>query len=511
MNVNKYFWSIVTMSVTLALLAPASPQGTARAQDLFHPKVSYEVGFDPRDVAADDLNNDDRPELVSVNELSDDISVLVNNGDGTFQTEVTYAVGDTPRSLAMGKLNSDNFVDVIVSNSESDTISILFGNGDGSLAPAVEFPVGDRPWGIVTARLNGDAHLDVAVVNADGKTFSVLLNDGDGMLSLAGSYTSGGFSIKPYWITTADFDTDGDMDIAVVKTYSNYVFSEGYVETFINDGTGAFTSTQVFDIGTSASTAVAGDLDGDDDVDLVVSGVVQSSYQVRVLINDGSGTFAEDPSYSSGASGRAAGGDFDGDGDFDVAVATAGVGSNGVSILLNDGSASYGYIGSESAGSYPMGVVTGDFDGDNDTDMAVAAWGEDSVAVILNNTASPASGVSVSLECTPGSGTLPFAVQFSAGLENRTEFNRVLAGRIDVTLAGGAVISNFKAGSVSLSPLGQFGVSWAQQLPARGALIGENSFALHGEDVTPPPFNQPPYPPAGDSAAVGCTVTGYAP
>ncbi len=294
----------------------------------------------------------------------------------------------------------------------------------------------------------------------------------------------------------------------MVKTYSNYVFSEGYVETFINDGTGAFASNQLFDIGTSASSAVPADLDGDDDIDLVVSGVVQSSYQVRVLINNGSGTFAEDPSYSSGASGRAAGGDFDGDGDFDVAVATAGVGSSSISILLNDGSAAYGYIGGESAGSYPMGVVTADFDGDSDTDMAVSVWGEDAVAVILNSTASPASTVSVNLGCTPDSGVLPFPVQFAAGLENLTASSRVLAGRIDVILAGGAVISNFKAGSATLPPQGNFGVSWTQQLPARSALIGGNLFTIFGEDVTPAPYNQPPYPLSGDVDSVSCTVLG---
>ncbi len=172
MNSNKHFMSIVTVSLTLALLALASPQGGARAQDLFHPKVSYGVGFDPRDVAAGDLNNDGRPELVSANELSDDISVLINNGDGTFQAEVVYAVGDTPRSLAIGKLNNDPYADVIVSNSGSNTISVLFSNGDGSLAPAVEYPVGAEPWGIVAARLDGDTHLDIVVVNRAGKTFS---------------------------------------------------------------------------------------------------------------------------------------------------------------------------------------------------------------------------------------------------------------------------------------------------------------------------------------------------
>jgi hypothetical protein len=72
--------------------------------------------------------------------------------------------------------------------------------------------------------------------------------------------------------------------------------------------------------------------------------------------------------------------------------------------------------------------------------------------------------------------------------ENLTAFNRVPVGRIDVILSGGAVISNYKTGAVSLPPSAKYGVGWARQLPARSPVQGENIFILRGQDVTPPPF-----------------------
>lgn len=66
------------------------------------------------------------------------------------------------------------------------------------------------------------------------------------------------------------------------------------------------------------------------------------------------------------------------------------------------------------------------------------------------------------------------------------------------------VTANRCAGGTSLT-------SWAQLIPAMGPLVGENTFTLVVEDVTPPPWNLPPYPPAGDTAVSACTVTGIAP
>jgi len=120
--------------------------------------------------------------------------------------------------------------------------------------------------------------------------------------------------------------------------------------------------------------------------------------------------------------------------------------------------------------------------------------------------------VGAELTCQPSSGTLPFVTQMRAELANRYLGQaRRLAGRIDVVIAGGSSYSNWKSGWTNLSAGNSHVTTWNQTLPALGSLIGDNSFTLVTVDVTPVPYNQPPYPPAADTHTVTCTVTGVAP
>jgi hypothetical protein len=122
------------------------------------------------------------------------------------------------------------------------------------------------------------------------------------------------------------------------------------------------------------------------------------------------------------------------------------------------------------------------------------------------------STVSAALGCVPASGTVPFVTTFSATLTN-TSFGlfRRLAGRIDVTTAAGGSYSNWRSGYTNVAAGSSYVTAWSQTIPALGSLLGPNVFRLVVEDVTPAPYNQPPYPAAGDTASDACTVTGIAP
>jgi hypothetical protein len=99
-----------------------------------------------------------------------------------------------------------------------------------------------------------------------------------------------------------------------------------------------------------------------------------------------------------------------------------------------------------------------------------------------------------------------------ATLTNRfVSQTRRFAGRIDVQLSGGAVIGCWRAGYTNVGGGGSFVSAWQQEIPALSSLVGENRFTLTAEDVTPAPWNQPPYPPAGDTATDGCVLTGRLP
>jgi hypothetical protein len=119
--------------------------------------------------------------------------------------------------------------------------------------------------------------------------------------------------------------------------------------------------------------------------------------------------------------------------------------------------------------------------------------------------------VTADLSCDPDAGILPFTSQFSVTLGNSVSYNRKVAGRIDVALASGTSFTNWRAGFTNLGPDETYSTSWQQLFPALGSLVGTNHFELHVEDVTPPPFNQPPYPPSGDIDSHLCSINGIEP
>lgn len=120
--------------------------------------------------------------------------------------------------------------------------------------------------------------------------------------------------------------------------------------------------------------------------------------------------------------------------------------------------------------------------------------------------------VAATFDCVPDGGSLPFQTLMSVELENRyASTTRRVAGRINVTLAGGQSYTSWRAGYTNIGVNDSYLASWVQSIPAIGSLMGGNHFTLAAEDVTPAPYNQPPHPPSGDTARAGCTVTGVAP
>ncbi len=131
---------------------------------------------------------------------------------------------------------------------------------------------------------------------------------------------------------------------------------------------------------------------------------------------------------------------------------------------------------------------------------------------IFGNQLAPVVTVSADLSCSPASGTVPFTTLMTATLTNNyTEQTRRFAARINVVLAGGMSFPSWRAGFTGVMAGGSFQTSWGTAIPALGPVIGDNVFTLVAEDVTPPPYNQPPYPPAADTDSSDCTVTGVAP
>jgi hypothetical protein len=417
-RVHSGFWLIFIMA---CLIATAFSQSVPPVS--FRVAPTYDVGsgpFDPVSVAVGDFNGDGKPDLAVANSSSNNVGVLLGNGDGTFQAAVHYAVGSGPRSVAVGDFNGDGKPDLAVANSDFisgiGSISVLLGNGDGTFQAAVNYASGSGPNSVAVGDFNGDGKLDLAVTTSS--SISVLLGNGDGTFQAAVHYAAGS---GPVFVAVGDLNGDGKSDLAVANSSSNNV------SVLLGDGDGTFQAAVNYAAGSAPRSVAVGDFNGDGKPDLAVAN--SSSNNVSVLLSNGDGTFQAAGNYAAGSAPRSvAVGDFNGDGKPDLAVANDG--SNDVSVLLGNGdgtfqaAVNYNYA----AGPGPSSVAVGDFNGDGKPDLAVTNSGyNSSIGVLLGN----------------GDGTFQAAVSYAAGSAPRSmavgDFNG--DGKPDLAVANGSGIS----------------------------------------------------------------------
>jgi hypothetical protein len=328
-------------------------------------------------------------DLAVANFLSDDVSILLGDDNGTFTEEPTESpitVGDEPQSVAVGDFDGDDVLDLAVANEDSNNVSILLGDGDGTFTQAAESPitVGDEPQSVAVGDFDGDDVLDLAVPNGGSDNISILLGDGDGTFTQAAEspVTVGD---HPFSVAVGDFDGDDVLDLAVTNEDSNNV------SILLGDGNGTFTEEPTespVTVGDAPVTVAVGDFDGDDVLDLAVTN--QGSNNVSILLGDGDGTFTqatESPITVGDFPFSVAVGDFDGDDVLDLAVAN--VDSDDVSILLGDGDGTFTEEPTESpitaVGDGPFSFAVEDFDGDDVLDLAVGNVISDDVSILLGD------------------------------------------------------------------------------------------------------------------------------
>ena len=169
----------------------------------------------------------------------------VGDGAGGFVPAVTptVAVGDVPFGVAVGDFNGDGKLDLAVSNDNSDNVSILLGNGDATFSAAQSYPAGERSFRLSVGDLNGDGKLDLAVPNNSGSgSVALLFGDGSGAFRPADSFERGQPDKE---VEIADLNGDGKPDLAATNRDS--------VSVFLGNGDGTFGSAQNHATGTRPS------------------------------------------------------------------------------------------------------------------------------------------------------------------------------------------------------------------------------------------------------------------
>src|SRR5262249_24762164 len=141
---------------------------------------------------------------------------------GTFQSGTRlYWVGDRPWHIEASDLNGDGFVDLIVSDSynrkyDENTLFIMLNNGDGTFRRGSAYQVGLSGFDAAIADLNRDGKSDLVIASAADGAIAVLLGNGDGTFAAPVFYSTAMLGTSPNWVAIADFNGDGNPDVAVV-------------------------------------------------------------------------------------------------------------------------------------------------------------------------------------------------------------------------------------------------------------------------------------------------------
>jgi Bacterial type II and III secretion system protein/FG-GAP-like repeat len=347
------------------------------------PATNYPAGNAPAFVTAASLRNNGTDDLIVANSADDTISILLGRGDGTFSpaTPPTFPTGTDPVWIAAGDFNNDTRLDLAIANKGSNTVSILLGNGDGTFQAGTPVATGNSPVSVVAANFHDstpNSSLNLAVANQGDNTISIFQGNGDGTFAVSPTVIQLPTGFSPAALAAADFNHDGHIDLAVADQGNNTV------SIFLGRGDGTFQTRVDYPTGNSPVWVSTGDFNGDNVLDLAVAN--QSDNTVSILLGKGDGTFvpAANPAVPAGlAPTSIAVGDYNVDGRLDLAVADQT--DNAVSVLLNLGGGLFGPNFKLSVGTAPASIVSADFNGDGRPDVATANSGSSNASVILNS------------------------------------------------------------------------------------------------------------------------------
>jgi hypothetical protein len=337
----------------------------------FERSAHRETGYNshPRYAAIGDFNNDKYLDIVVANSDTDNVGILLGYGNGTFTNQITYPTGSGshPYSVVIGDFNKDNQLDIAVAQFGTNSIGVFLGDGNGSFASPISITLGSsRPLSMVTGDFNNDNQLDIVVANYGTSNIAILLGYNDGSFRIKSVYEMGYDSI-PTSLAVADFNSDNQLDIAVVN------YGTSTLAILLADGNGTFVMHQYSTGNGSYPCSVAvGDFNRDNRIDIAIANY--GTDNVGIFLGYGNGSFTNTIIQSTGSDSRPqfiAVGNFNNDSKLDIIVAN--LGSNNVLVLKGNGNGTFSLVTTYSteANSDPCSIAVGDFDNDNIPDVAI--------------------------------------------------------------------------------------------------------------------------------------------
>ena len=396
----------VQRTLVLGILALLFTAHRAAAVE-FAAAKSYPVGTNPAAFVVGDFNGDGKADVAVLNAGSNNLSILLGNGDGTFQAAKNFDLGKSMTGLFAADFNNDGKTDLAVflpgdpTNLIPGEVRILMGNGDGTFKSPAVTVFTSAAAGLAVGDFNGDKKADLLLSTTDTATQSsvlqAFLGKGDGTFQPPKQTAPAGFNGSI--AAVGDFNADGKLDVIIALNQE--------VQVLLGNADGTFSAGAIAAVsgGFQPSSVLAADLNGDGKMDLVVNSQKQVSepclkfppfsanstclrteLQLSVFLGAGNGTFGSE--LVGSASLAIAIADFNGDGKPDLAT-----GGGAVSLGKGDGS----FAAAVSVASLPTGTafVANDLNSDGRADMISLDSADDAILVLLNE--SPASGADLGI------------------------------------------------------------------------------------------------------------------
>jgi hypothetical protein len=389
----------------------------------FQSLKSYSCNGSPNHGALGDFDGDSQMDILSSN-TQNNAAFLKGNADGSFGTYMLRA-GQRPTSFAVGLVNNDTHLDIVTHNTQSYDISVMLGNGDGSFQNTVHqgsLVYGDQ---MIMADLNNDGELDVAAVSS---VVTMLEGDGNGGFSLAGTVGPTSQAGGQYRMAAADLNLDNNIDLvlglnnedslSVLLGNGNFTFqpvlryaTDGIltseitialvnadiypdlitandqsndVSLFINNGNGSFQSPTLIPADNGPRSVAVEDLDGNGINDFVV--VNNNSNNITVHLATAPGVFATGVAYwVDNSPGTVTAGLVNNDAIPDIIVTRPT--SAEVAALFGNGDGTFQSAVQYTVESGPMQAILADFNQDGALDISTVNDEANNVSVILNNNA----------------------------------------------------------------------------------------------------------------------------
>jgi hypothetical protein len=346
----------------------------------------------PQFVTTADFNNDTWQDVAVANWGSNNVTIYLNKGDGTFLSGVNYTVNTNPRSIVVSDFNNDSKLDLAVASWSSNNISILLGNGNGTFANATNVVITASPTlvnanDVIAINYNGDANIDLAVVGYTSNLLYLFPGNGNGTFGTPITKVTG---TGPRSLVRGKFNADNVDDIAVANqgtdNVSVFIASSNNYNNAINYAVG----DQPFDVETMHINA-------DGLLDLVVINRQANSFTF-LQRTDNNGTFMLFQQLSDvvGTNPQAMQvANLDGNNANGLEIAYVNGSGNRVKILQRTSVGNYAIIQNETATSYfgdnLQSIALADFDKDGKQDYAIAAYNNNMVTVVpgINTTEIP--------------------------------------------------------------------------------------------------------------------------